>query len=426
MIRKNAGWLLPILAAAALVLAVPQNSALVRSRERYRLVQAGALENTPPLVTFTTVALGGFRGVLVDILWIRAAQLQTRGKYFELVQLADWITKLEPRSPHIWAYHAWNLAYNVSVMMSDPADRWRWVRHGIELLRNEGLHYNPGSARLYRELAWLFWHKIGDDMDAYHWYFKRQWAFEMEEALARDADLLKSRYRMDPDIMRALEEQYGAIDWRLPAAQTLYWASRGRPYAEEFEQTQLQRLVFHSLARLFRKGRLILNDGAYYVTVPQLDLLDAVRQAFREREERYQDDYARTSYRNFLSEAVMIMFAYGRMDEARSLFEAWRERSGEEAAYDNLQAFVDAWPEQALPYTRRDVDVALIHGALAQAAEAERAGRIEEAEALKRRAETYWDAYTKDHQQKDLLRRMGLPPLEVLEQTAHVQRPMPD
>ena len=43
------------------------------------------------------MALGGFRGLLADILWIRAISLQEQGKYFELVQLADWIQKLQPK-----------------------------------------------------------------------------------------------------------------------------------------------------------------------------------------------------------------------------------------------------------------------------------------------------------------------------------------
>src|SRR6266853_1021609 len=101
------------------------------------------LENSPPLVAFTTVALGGFRGIIADVLWLRATELQKDGKYFELVQLADWITKLEPRFAQVWAFHAWNMAYNVSVLFNDPPDRWRWVRQGIVLLRDEGLKYNP-------------------------------------------------------------------------------------------------------------------------------------------------------------------------------------------------------------------------------------------------------------------------------------------
>ena len=78
-----------------------------------------------PLVAFTTVALGGFRCIIADVMWVRASRLQEEGKYFELVQLADWITKLEPRFPEVWAFQAWNMTYNISVLFTTPEDRWR-------------------------------------------------------------------------------------------------------------------------------------------------------------------------------------------------------------------------------------------------------------------------------------------------------------
>ncbi len=172
-------WL--FVAVAALVGAGGMHPRLLEARRAADLNQGDPLENAPPLVAFTTVALGGFRGLVVDLLWMRASELQDEGRYFELVQLADWITKLQPRFASIWAYHGWNLAYNVSVMLADPAERWRWVRHGISLMRDKGMAYNPGSALLHRELAWIFQHKLGMDMDQAHIHYKREWATEMQE-----------------------------------------------------------------------------------------------------------------------------------------------------------------------------------------------------------------------------------------------------
>ena len=39
-----------------------------------------AADGTPPVVAFSTMALGGFRGIIADILWIRAGDLQQKGK----------------------------------------------------------------------------------------------------------------------------------------------------------------------------------------------------------------------------------------------------------------------------------------------------------------------------------------------------------
>ncbi|MCS6772389.1 MAG: hypothetical protein NZ740_10280 [Kiritimatiellae bacterium] len=170
-----------LFAAVALWVSSGLNAELRDARREEGISQADPLINAPPLVAFTTVALGGFRGIVADILWLRSARLQEEGRYFELVQLADWITKLEPRFTSIWAFHAWNLAYNISVLLESPEERWRWVRHGISLLRDEGLRYNPGDARLLYELGWLFQHKVGGEMDRAHMYYKRAWAAEMEE-----------------------------------------------------------------------------------------------------------------------------------------------------------------------------------------------------------------------------------------------------
>ena len=43
------------------------NDVLAMRRE-HRLTQADPLENAPPMVAFTTVAFGGFRGLIADLL----------------------------------------------------------------------------------------------------------------------------------------------------------------------------------------------------------------------------------------------------------------------------------------------------------------------------------------------------------------------
>ena len=68
----------------------------------------GQIKNAPPVVVFTTVALGSFRGLVADLLWLRAGALQEKGNYFEMVQLARWITDLQPTFSGATAYLAWS------------------------------------------------------------------------------------------------------------------------------------------------------------------------------------------------------------------------------------------------------------------------------------------------------------------------------
>ena len=144
-----------------------------------KLVDEASIEGLPPMVAFTTVALGGFRGLLADMLWLRTSSLQQQGKYFEMVQLASWITKLQPKFTGATAYLAWNMAYNISVTFTSPVDRWRWVQRGIELIRDEALNYNANDPLLYRELGWIYQHKIGNMLDDAQRYYKFMIAAEM-------------------------------------------------------------------------------------------------------------------------------------------------------------------------------------------------------------------------------------------------------
>ncbi len=111
---------------------------LTRERDALGLNRYTELKGAPPVLMLTTVALGGFRGLISNALWIRANDLQEQDKYFEMVQLADWITKLEPHFTQVWLVQAWNMAFNISVKFNDPADRWRWVETGHRTAARRG------------------------------------------------------------------------------------------------------------------------------------------------------------------------------------------------------------------------------------------------------------------------------------------------
>jgi len=152
-------------------------------------------ENIPPSLAFATVATGAFRGLLVDVLWIRADKLKEEGQFFDARQLAEWITILQPRFASVWEFHAWNMAYNISVAIpaTQPDQRWRWVRNGYELLRDEAIDkYKLKDISLYRELARIFQHKIGGVSDDAHKYYKLQLAMSMEPLLRSEDNRLGS------------------------------------------------------------------------------------------------------------------------------------------------------------------------------------------------------------------------------------------
>ncbi len=182
-----------VVAGGLLFLGGTQLDYINTQRQAMDLVINTPLENAPPSLAFATVAMGAFRGLVVDILWMRADKLKEEGQFFDARQLAEWITTLQPRFAAVWEFQAWNMAYNISVAIpaSQPEQRWRWVRNGYELLRDKGIPMNPKSIRLYRELARIFQHKLGGVSDDDHKYYKLRLASAIGPLLGSEDNGLK-------------------------------------------------------------------------------------------------------------------------------------------------------------------------------------------------------------------------------------------
>jgi hypothetical protein len=113
-------------------------------------------DTLPPTLALVTIALGPIRGLIADLLWWRAVQFQDDGEYFEIIQLADWITAIQPRNTHVWAFQAWNMCYNIAYEFPEFGDRWPWVERALDLLRGDALRANPGSFPLHGEIVRIF------------------------------------------------------------------------------------------------------------------------------------------------------------------------------------------------------------------------------------------------------------------------------
>ena len=176
-----------VLAVGLLTVAGSRLDFINSQRVEMKLISNEPLQNAPPSLAFATVAMGAFRGLVVDVLWMRADKLKEQGQYFDARQLAEWITVLQPRFAQVWAFQAWNMAYNISVAIpaEQPDQRWQWVKNGYELLRDKGIPLNPRSILLYRELGRIFQHKIGSNSDDAHKYYKLQLALAMEPLLGK-------------------------------------------------------------------------------------------------------------------------------------------------------------------------------------------------------------------------------------------------
>lgn len=404
---------------------------IYKAREEMGLVMNEPVKNAPPSLAFTTVAMGAFRGLVVDILWMRADRLKQEGKFFDAKQLAEWITILQPRFGKVWSFHAWNMAYNISVTIPNTQcdERWRWVRNGYELLRDRGIEINPNDIYLYRELAWIFQHKIGDNLDDCHRYYKMQLLLEMRPLLGENTNVafeqlaaapielskvledpdvaafvqalrvadrkfegteslienfltlrrqpqvfsktafdvidafrgkpglekldvfarayvLRNTWRMDPQIMIRINQQYGRtalgdpnerfpINWEHPGAHSIYWAVLGlekasRPQQYRIDEKNTDRMVFHSLQQLYRSGNLILyttseKQSTIFVR-PDPRMFTACDLSWRKIIEKYEaledgnPKAVRGGHKNFLENAIMSMYQSGHEQRARQIY----------------------------------------------------------------------------------------------------------
>ena len=405
------------------------------NRQEMGLVSNPPLENAPPSLAFATVAMGAFRGLVVDILWMRADHLKQEGHFFDAKQLAEWITVLQPRFANVWDFHAWNMAYNISVAI--PAnqweERWRWVRNGLELLRDKGIPKNPHSIFLYRSLAWIFQNKIGGVGDDCHIHYKRELAMDMQflldpftneyiqlladaphelseiaedpeiagfiEALQQSSDMFDDRerfvsnylslrrtpdkfdrkvfevidrfrttetlkkfdtfakayqlrkvWKMEPAFMQELNKKHGPIrsadpndrdplNWAQADSHAIYWAEAGlkragKPQQYSIDEKNTDRIVFHSLQSLYRRGKLVfypIPDQLPSVFLqPDLRMFEVCNQGWIQRIEKYEDfdKSAGTTggHRNFLRNAVASFYQAGQIAKAGKIYNELRER----------------------------------------------------------------------------------------------------
>lgn len=403
---------------------------LNRDRERLGLTRVAPLENAPPILALTTQALGGFRGLIANALWVRAMDLQDQDKYFEMVQLADWITKLEPHFVQVWLVQAWNMAYNISVKFKDPADRWRWVQRGVELLRDEGLKYNPKETLIYRELSWFYQHKIGHNLDDAHMFYKVSLFNDMQSVLGnrpRDPELLNpqtddarrrleiltNRFKLLPARMKEADDKYGPFDWRLPEAHAVYWAMLGQDLAKKEDQMSLRRSIYQSMQMAFTRGAAVEDKiGGGFTLGPNLEIIANVSKSYEDMmaQDESTKDLPKTGHKNFLRRAVEYLYLENRRTEAVRWFNYLKEKypDGVRPPTLSLDEYVVQQVTEAVGETDVDRNRAVIGGLLVNSYLSLISDEDEKADNLRKLAQAVWRRHQEGISGQN--QRVGLPP----------------
>jgi hypothetical protein len=420
-----------VLAAVLLIASSQLQKSLNRDRDKLGLTFSAPLQNAPPVLALTTQALGGFRGLISNFLWMRANDLQINDQYFEAAQLANWITDLEPHFDQVWVYEGWNMAYNISVKFTDFSDRWRWVENGIELLRDRGLVYNPDSTLIYRELGWFFQHKMGQNLDDANVYYKTAWAKEMTpffgphgtnlDALVdpqtpeeqTNAFILRTQYRIDPAFAHKVNERWGPLDWRLPEAHAIYWASVGLDQAGKHpdkvkpeDLIQLRRVVYQSMLQTFDHGTIIDNPFIKEIEMgPNIPLIPKVNDAYESymREDTNNTQHIAVAHRNFLADAAYFLYEQNQIPDAAKWYKLLGQLYPDKTLLDNdpnsyptnltLDDFAVGRVNQDVHDTSQNNTTAAIEGLLVRAYESLALGDYDRYAGLKLLARKVYNKY---------------------------------
>lgn len=331
-----------LVAALAFTVNFFNQRSLNSKRAELGLTRVTPLENAPPVLAFSTVALGGFRGLIVNFLFVRSNQLQLEGRFFETMTLGDWITKLQPTFTPVWRFQAWNMAFNISKTFEDPNDRFRWVWAGIKLLRDEGLRYNPTDAGMYRELGQIFYTKIGRFTETTHFQYKRIFVAWMDDVFPdgrpdyeklgnpqndeerRMKDLLENMFNMDLEYVRKTDEEFGPLDWRLPETHAIYWCVMGLDKSQSGDPMVLYRVIWQSMKLAFERGTLNINphDGRPEFS-PNIDIVEKVNLTYEKIKHLLPEkaDYVARGQEFFLHDAIYFLFLHGREEEANTWYQ---------------------------------------------------------------------------------------------------------
>ena len=446
--------ILLLLAAALLFCSGQFQNSLNRDRDTLGLTQAAVLQNAPPLLAFTTVALGGFRGLISNFLWIRANDLQQDDKFFEAAQLADWITDLEPHFAQVWAFQAWNMAWNISVKFKDAPDRWRWVDRGIELLRDNGLRYNPNNTLLYQQLGWIFQSKMGQNLDDANMFYKAQWADSMEKFFGpngtnfdqllqpqtaedfKQLGMFTNEFKLDPAFAKSVDDKFGPFDWRLPEAHAIYWGAKGLDAAAKNPEKvkaddliQLRRLIYQSLLQAFHHGRINVDPFTKnYSLGPNLDLVPQVNEAYlkmyADETDAGQRDGTLRAQRNFVRDAVYFLYEADRVGEAQKWFKYLGDTFPDKPIVENdptslpknltLDEYAVAVVQIDIGETSQERVTAAVQGLLTRAYYSLATGQDDRYENLKRLANRVYQRYTKKTAVANGPERIPLPPYDTL------------
>ena len=391
----------------------------------------------PPSLSLITVALGPVRGLIVDALWWKVAELQESSDYFEILRITDWITVMQPHNSFVWTFHAWNLSYNISNEFPTPETRWKWVYSGIKLLRDEGLKYNPHDKFIENELGWVFYDRLCGYSDTDQQFFQKKWNNIMSKYMptgkrtdierlinpTTDSDKLlaielKKKENLELSRMLKIDREYGPFQWKLPQAHAIYWAARDN--YKDYWQGDLNytSTVTSALQQAFLHGTLFEDKkNKIFITTNNLEVTDNIIKDFKKRIAVTDiPNFEKDRFKNFIMHAAPILDSFGKKDLALKLFKEFKKIDSNNSS--NFDDFISENLEQMNKKPIARYDQSLVEISLFNAYLYLSQGDFKKAATFEQHAQKQWNY----HQKRFAGNKVKLlPPIEYLKITAFIK-----
>ncbi len=126
----------------------------------------------------TAILFGGFRGIIVDFIWIHIDTLWHHARFYKLPELYELVTIIQPEYINGWIMGGWHMAYNMSLELPNVRSlspqlrkkiEMNWIFRGIDFLK-AGSQLNPDDAKLYFEIGWTYYHRLKDYKSSIKWF----------------------------------------------------------------------------------------------------------------------------------------------------------------------------------------------------------------------------------------------------------------
>jgi hypothetical protein len=210
------------------------------------------------------------------------------------------------------------------------------------------------------------------------------------------------------------------LEWRLPEAHAIYWATVGLKNSRKKDLITLRRVIYQSMQMSVLRGRLISVNPIRFG--PDLDKVTLANTAY---EQMIADDdemrhAIKTAHRFFLREVVYLFYGHNRLSEASKWFEVLRQKypdavpanlSVEEYSFERLKENI-----QDMTHDRTK---AVLEGMILQSLVGLALGEDDRAIGLDRMARQLWDYYD-----AKIARRRGplqFPPYDEMRRTVRDQ-----